>query len=201
MPMRTHEGFLADARWVQLAPTVEEGNRLAKECGVKGVPILSTLSSISFPHSFPYDFMHLIWENVMKNLFAFWKGKFKNLDEGVENYVIPPNDWSLIGEDSAASARSIPYSFGPAPFNMATKKKRWTADLCSLWTLYVGPIVLKDRLPEEFYNHFIDLVKLLHICMAWEYTDDDIETLCNGFVTWVEDYEQYVFWFTKQLKY
>ena len=61
---------------------------LAKEYGVKGVSILFNLSSLTFPTCFPYDFMHLIWENVIKNLILLWTGDFKGLDEGSGCYQI-----------------------------------------------------------------------------------------------------------------
>jgi hypothetical protein len=71
---------------VQMANSQACSNDLAKECGIKGVPLLSHLSSVSFPGSFPYDFMHLIWENVVKNLMLLWMGDFKGMDQGTGNY-------------------------------------------------------------------------------------------------------------------
>jgi hypothetical protein len=68
LPLRTHSEMIAQGRRVEAATTQAEGDRLVKEYGIKGVPILSHLGSLSFPHSFPYDFMHLIWENLIKNL-------------------------------------------------------------------------------------------------------------------------------------
>lgn len=192
LPMRTHEEFMEQAQAVQFAETAAAGERLAKETGVKGVPILSYLSSISFPQSFPYDFMHLIWENVLKNLFSFWTGKYKDLDEGNEVYQIDDDDWKEVGCDSASSKRTIPSCFGPPPFDVAADKTRWTADLRSFWNLYIGPVLLNGKLPPKFYDHYMDLVKLLHICMQFEMTRDDIQTLRNGFVKWVEDYEMCV---------
>jgi hypothetical protein len=56
------------AREVQFAPTATEEERLAKTYGIKGIPLLSYLPSLSFPKSFPFDFMHLIYENLIKNL-------------------------------------------------------------------------------------------------------------------------------------
>lgn len=47
--------------------------------------------------SFPYDFMHLIWENLIKNLVLHWTGGFKDLDDGVEEYQLPQAIWEAIG--------------------------------------------------------------------------------------------------------
>jgi len=45
---------------VQYAPTNVDYEGLATKYSIKGLLLLSTLSSLSFPVSFPYDFMHLI---------------------------------------------------------------------------------------------------------------------------------------------
>ena len=82
--------------------------------------------------------MHLIWENVVKNLILLWTGKFKDLDEGKEEYTLSPNVWKAIGEACNASGSSIPSAYGPRPFNVALDKVSWTADSRSFWFLSVG---------------------------------------------------------------
>lgn len=39
----------------------------------------------------------------------------------------------------------------------------------------------------------MDLVKLLHTCIQYEVTQDQLDEIEVGFQTWVEDYERYVF--------
>lgn len=68
LPMRSHEQFMAQAREVQNASSDADEKKLSQKYGIKGVPLLSILSSLSFPHSFPFDFMHEIFENLLPNL-------------------------------------------------------------------------------------------------------------------------------------
>jgi hypothetical protein len=68
---------MAQAKEVESAPTEIQQEELAKAYGIKGVPLLSALRSLRFPQLFPYDFMHLIWENLIPNLILFWSGHFK----------------------------------------------------------------------------------------------------------------------------
>jgi len=56
--------------------------------------------------------MHLIFENVIKNLVLLWTGKFKGLDEGNGSYEFHPKVWEAIGAATAASGSSIPLAFG-----------------------------------------------------------------------------------------
>jgi hypothetical protein len=62
---------------------------IAKSTGTKGmiIPLLSYLLSLFFPVSFLFDFMHLIFENLIENLVLLWTESFKDLDEGSSNYV------------------------------------------------------------------------------------------------------------------
>ena len=193
LPMRTHSEMLAQAREVQLAPTQRESDRLAKKYGVKAVPILSYVPSLAIPSSFPYDFMHLVWENLIPNLIALWTGNFKGLDEGCEMYQLPKAVWEAIGESTAACGSTIPSAFCMRPPNIARSDYSCTADFWSFWALYLGPVLLRKKFSKSiYYDHFRDLVKLLHKCLQFEYSSDDVNTLRTGFASWVENYEKYV---------
>ncbi|OBZ68331.1 hypothetical protein A0H81_11890 [Grifola frondosa] len=153
LPLRTHHEILMQAREVQVAPTGAEEGHLAKCYGVKGVAVLSCLSSLTFPTSFPYDFMHLIWENLLKNIIALWTGKFKGLDEGAE-------------------------------------ESHYNADSWSFWALYVSPVVLARWFTRpKYYEHFVALIKLLHICLLFDITREQIQEVRKGFIKWVKDYK------------
>ena len=99
LPLRWHESFMAQAKLVESAPTDVQREELAKVYGIKGVPILSTLGSLRFPQSFPYDFMHLVWENLIPNLVLFWSSRYKGMDEG-QPYVLDPHIWQDVGTTS-----------------------------------------------------------------------------------------------------
>jgi hypothetical protein len=189
LPLRTHKEFMRQAQEVETSrPT--QAKALAKSCGIKGVPLLSHLSLLTFPHSFPYEFMHLIWENLIPNLIDLWTDRFKGLDSGAKDYVLASSVWSAIGRASEAAGSSIPAAMGPRPFNVATDLVRWTADSRSFWTLYLAPTLLERRFKKEkYYQHFIDLVVLLNTCLKFDYTTHDVNTIRNGFVKWVDEYE------------
>jgi hypothetical protein len=193
LPLRTHSEMLQQAREVQLAPTQKESDHLAKKYGIKAVPILSYAPSLVFPASFPYDFMHLIWENLIPNLISLWTGSFKGLDQGCESYYLPKAVWEAIGELTAACGATMPSAFCSRPPNIAHDLSSCTADSWSFWALYLGPVLLRKRFSKpKYYDHFIELVKLLHICLQFELSNDDIRTLRAGFARWVEKYEECV---------
>ncbi|KAI0714182.1 hypothetical protein C8T65DRAFT_573761 [Cerioporus squamosus] len=135
--------------------------------------------------------MHLMFENVLKNLLHLWTGNYKGLDTGTGQYQLNPTVLDVIGAASAASGDTIPSMFGPRSPNVANDKSSWTADSLSFWSLYIAPVILQNRfLHRRYYDHFICLVKLVHLCLAFEITLEEIDELRAGFVKWVKDYEK-----------
>ncbi|KAF7341602.1 hypothetical protein MSAN_02057500 [Mycena sanguinolenta] len=194
LPLRTHDEIITQGKEVEAAPTTAAAERLAKKYGVKGVPILSYLDSLSFPRSFGYDFMHLIWENLIKNLVLLWTGDFKGLDDGREEYQLSKAIWESIAAETAAASDTIPSAYGSRIPNIAKDRPNVSAEMWSFWTLYLGPVLLRRRFKHlKYYRHFIQLVRLLNLCMQFEISADEIETIRTGFIAWVETYESLYF--------
>jgi hypothetical protein len=179
------------ARKAQFAETAAEEERVAKSTGIKGIPVFSYLSSLFFPLSFPFDFMHLIFENLIKNLVLLWTGKFKDLDQGSGDYVLSQQVWEAIGVATAASGSTIPSAYGARPQNVAQDKSQINADSWSFWALYLGPVLLRGRFTSpRYYSHFVGLVKLINLCLQFEITKEEIAQIREGFQKWVETYER-----------
>jgi hypothetical protein len=142
LPLRNHASFMEQAQEVQSALTNAASERLATKYGIKGLPLLSALSSLSFPVSFPYDFMHLIWANLIPNLILLWTGKFKDLDHDDEGYVLAPKVWQAIRVATLDAGKTIPAAFGSRVPNIAAEKPQMTAETHSIWTLYLAPTLL-----------------------------------------------------------
>jgi len=190
LPLRTEKEMLHQAKEVRDTPNITTATQLSKKYGIKGVPLLSYLKSLSSPLSFPYNFMHLIWENLIPNLILHWTGEFKGLDEGTGEYEIAPKVWQAIGTAGATAGSTIPSAFGTQTPNIATNKYAFSAEMWSFWTLYLGPILLRQRFHHQcYYNHFVELVKLLHMCLQFEISANEIQTVRVGFIKWVVGYE------------
>ncbi|EIW62612.1 uncharacterized protein TRAVEDRAFT_115107 [Trametes versicolor FP-101664 SS1] len=138
--------------------------------------------------------MHLLWENVVKNLMQLWTGQYKGIDCGSEDYQIEPTVWEAIGAASAESGAYIPYVFGPRPPNVASDKTSWTADTRSFWIQYVGPVLLERRFKHrKYYDHFVLLVKLLRKCLQFELSQATVAEIRTGFAQWVLKYEEFYY--------
>lgn len=193
LPMRTHAQFMAQAHAVQFAPNTAASERLAKATGVKGIPVLSHLPSLRFPDSFPYDWMHLVYEGVVKNLLLLWTGEWKDLDHDGEGYRVKDSIWAAIGLAMKNSRSTIPSTYGAAPLDLFNQRLQMTADNWSFWATYLGPILLECKFKNKaFYDHFVDLVVLINLCLQFEIKRTDIPTIREGFQNWVVEYERCV---------
>ena len=189
LPLHTHKEFMQQAETVQMAPNTAASKKLASRYGIKGIPALSVLSSLSFPNSFPYDFMHIIWTNLIPKFISFWTGAFKDLMHTDSN-VLADATWELIGKITEEAGATIPASFGSRLPNIAQERVYLTAEMCSIWTMLYALILLKGRFQDnQLYKHFIDLVRLLKLCLEFELSGDQVTELEEGFKEWVLTYE------------
>lgn len=194
LPMRDHASFLRDARKVLSAKTKAGRQRLEKKTGIKGIPALSTLSSISLSDSFPHDTMHLFFENIIPMLVQLWTGMYKDGFPKDDDFVLAPTVWDAVTEAGHAATHTIPSAFGAAMPNIKTQRSHMTAESWNFWATYIGPVVLRRRFKREvYYRHFVALARLIKKCLQYEYTDSDIDEIERGFIEWVQDFEKYVF--------
>ncbi|KIJ41381.1 hypothetical protein M422DRAFT_172229 [Sphaerobolus stellatus SS14] len=179
LPLRTHEEFIKQASEVTNVRTQTESGQLAKLYGIKGMPLAAHISSLSFPWSFPYDFMHLL-ENIMEIMVGHWTGKFKALDAGTGTYEIPKAIWETIGNVTFESNPTIPSAFGHQIANIAEDRSYFTAEAWLVWTTLLAPEILQDRLDNQYYTHFLHFVELVKLTISLEYSREDLVKLKDG---------------------
>ena len=135
--------------------------------------------------------MHLIFENLIPNLVAHYTGTFKDLDSGVEDYKLSKEVWSEICEAGSASGETIPSSFGSRMPNIETERTYMTAEAWAFWSMYLAPILLRNRFSRRrYYDHFLKLVRLIHKCISFKLKRSDIDEIRKGFQDWVVEYEE-----------
>ncbi|KAJ3898447.1 hypothetical protein F5879DRAFT_812591 [Lentinula edodes] len=169
LPQRTHAEMKQQAKEVQFAPNSSQSEKLAMKYGIKGTSALMALSSLSFPLFFPYDFMHLLFKNILKLLVLWWIGAFKDLDEGSGSFQLDAKIWEAIGTATSASGSTIPSASAACPPNVADDKQATTTDSWSFWLLYLGPILLQNKFRSSVYHHhFCDLASIVERCLQFE---------------------------------
>ena len=191
LPMRTHDEMFAQGKEVEFNVVPAQAAKLSTLYGINGLTVLTRLPSISLSESFPIDFMHLIWENLIPNLVLHWTGDFKGLDS--DGFCFEKTVWNAISAAGAASGQTIPSQHGAKVPHFAVRKGEMTAETWSFWTLHLAPILLFNQFTDDaYYTHFVTLVKFLHLYMQWEISTEEVDELEVGLRDWVIEYERYV---------
>lgn len=193
LPLRSHSQFIKDGLYSQSAPNPTQAKKRAQESGVKGVPLLSQLPSMYCPLSFPFDFMHLVYENVIKNLIQFWCGTYRDLNHDDEDYSLDLTVWRAIGKATQEAGRTTPGAYRPAIPDLSEDGVRITADMYSFWAQFLGPVLLEKAFPKRrVYEHFVKLVTIITRCLRFSITLAELGVLRQDIIDWVETYEKCV---------
>lgn len=71
--------------------------------------------------------------------------------------MISQHNWTILASDIKNSHTSVPAQIARSISAPLENRSSWTADTWSYFLLFLGPIVLQDRLPNPYYRHFLKL--------------------------------------------
>ena len=116
-------------------------------------PLINIVPEIDFTKVFVLDHMHLFFNGIMKKLIDLWI-------KGPLTIRISRRQKVAISERLLhfTTHRQIPIEFQRKPRTIFEYSK-WKATEFRFFLLYCGPIVLKDILSKQLYDHFL----LLHV--------------------------------------
>jgi hypothetical protein len=196
LPMRSHEDYVDSLKQMANAPNPTAREKIGFDQGLREPPLLRRINSLDFARSVPWDFMHLIMENICPLLVDHWTGKFKHLDAGSGDYEITSDVWDQIGVETAEAVKSIPAAFVRVLPNIATDRSSFTAESWCFWFLYLAPALLKGRFQHnKYYQHLCEFVNIIKTCLRFSITHQEIDELQREIFAWVQDYEKYVYHF------
>lgn len=171
-----------------------------KLTGHNKVPGVAFVPGIDMVKSFPIDFMHAVFENLIKNLVALWKGAVKA--PGAAPWLVSPADWDAVGKEMEDSGSLVPSAFGRRPCNIAQHPSWMTAEDWVNFVLYIGPALLEDRLPRKYFEHFLRMRNWVKACLRLSMDRQDVEgrdevdapdsrrgILSRKIKEWYEEYE------------
>lgn len=190
--LRTQEQFEETYHHLDMARTEAERKRIRRETGISHVSIFSLLPYFDMGRSVPHGFMHAVYINLFKTLIKLWHGEFKGLDGGSGNYIIPHQIWNTIGIETRHSVNTIPAVFVRSIPNIATDLNRFTAEDNAFWLTWLAPYLLSGRLPEPYYSHLLELIKIIKICTGFGMTKKELNDLGSNLYDWRLAYEEYV---------
>jgi hypothetical protein len=188
--LKTHADFVKI--WDELAQAKDnkEYEELTKKHGVTGIPLLGLLPSIDMVKSFPYGLMHQLFANAVPNLVLHWKGDFKKLDPVEDVYALSQAAWEAIGSATAASARTTPSWMIRLMPDIFLNSHKYTCESWAFWIVWIAPLLLKGRLPEEHYQHLLLFSKIIKVATSLEITTQQLDELDLDIRVWHAEYER-----------
>ncbi|KIO25445.1 hypothetical protein M407DRAFT_75728 [Tulasnella calospora MUT 4182] len=191
LPTRTHSEYIRQAKEVDEAPTQVERKRLSQLYGINHTPIVAQIPGITFPFSFPYEFMHLL-EGSIKNYVELFCNVFKSLGDGAESFVIVEPIWKEIGSLTAKANATMPASFGRQIPNIAEERTFMTAEAYLVWATMYAPILFRGRFRQErYYHHWMKFVSIIERCLQFSSTSLERQQLRASIQEWYSEYERY----------
>ncbi|OXA53107.1 hypothetical protein Fcan01_12545 [Folsomia candida] len=110
---------------------------------------------------FVLDYMHLVCLGVTRKLISCWKNGPIPLRIGRQNIA-------QISERLLACKNFIPSEFNRKPRSLC-ELEYWKATEYRTFLLYLGPVVLKGILPQEKYEHFLQLSIAIRTLLSESY--------------------------------
>jgi hypothetical protein len=188
LPLRTDSSFQAVVDQIDDACLLGDKEKLAKYHGIRGLPALHRVGSMDRARSYPWDCMHLFFENIIPNLVKLWSGKFKGVDSGCEDYEIDDDVWTEIWQETADAMEDIPADFCRS---LAGGSSKFTAEAWCFWFVYMAPGLLKGRFPHpKYHDHACQLTEIIKTVLLFTYTDAILEALEEQIIEWVQMYEK-----------
>lgn len=112
---------------------------------------------------FPHDPMHLVYRGVMRKLLYCWKGK------GPSHLGrLRARDRILLNDRIMVAKSMWPSDFVRQPRTLH-ELDNWKATELRQFLLNLGPVLLKDILPQEYYFHFMLFFVSINIMSAEGY--------------------------------
>lgn len=191
LPLHTSQGIRQQTARINAAPTKTARNQLATDYGISHPTILDRVPSLQRPESYPHEFMHLFLLNHGPNLVSLWTDRYDGISgPASEDYLISAGDWAEIGRETFTASATLPSTFiQPLP-NIATDRRLFNAESWAFWFQYIGPVVLRNRLAEKYYNHYLEFVYILKTLLALSSTIAIVEDLRRRVAGYVERFEE-----------
>jgi hypothetical protein len=190
LPYRTHDSFDKVLQQIENAPTKKSREKIAKDHGIREAPALSRVRSLDHARSYPWEWFHLLLENIVPNLVKLWTGRFPGIEPG-SDFEIDSQVWQVVGKETAEAVRDIPAAFVRVLGNISDHQSTFTAESWGFWFMYLAPHLLKDRFQHpKYYNHMLQLVNIMKTMLKFDITLEELDTLERSVICWVTTFER-----------
>ena len=186
----TKDHFEKTYHQLDMASSEAKRKQIRRETGISHACLFSLLPYWDMARSVPHGFMHAVYINQFKALIRLWCGEFKGLDSGTGTYHIRASAWRSIGVETRAAVKSIPAAFVRSIPNIDLDFNSFTAEDSGFWLTWLAPYLLANRLPEPYYSHLLNLVKIVKTCTGFGMSRAELKDMSADLYEWRLKYEE-----------
>ena len=175
LPLRDEESFmeaLNTRRKAEADGRKKEAQELSKRAGVKSGDLTEVVRRMPFMRafrSFPIDIMHLLYQNVAKNIVGIWMGGVSELGELA---VLKEKETLRLVNESLSNAGVGISSIVRRP-RVLDKKGQWKASEWKFFVHCTSVPVLQDVIPDSMLKGWWSFVQLCELVNRWELLEED----------------------------
>lgn len=130
---------------------------------------------------FVLDYMHLVCLGVVKRMVQFWRREYSSAAR------LSPRVISGISASLQRVRGSLPSEFARQPRSLQ-ESDNWKATEWRQFLLYTGPVVLKEFLSEDHYDHFVALSLAMSILLDNnDFFRNHYLSYADGLLNWFVD--------------
>ncbi|KDQ13908.1 hypothetical protein BOTBODRAFT_85315, partial [Botryobasidium botryosum FD-172 SS1] len=193
LPYRTHASHMEQVDSILASQNPELGQ---VGWGINGFSILSNLSSINFPMSFPFGMLHLVFLNTVPNLVRHAIGTFERVPNEGQPYAISPKTWQRLGAQLAASNATMPAGFGKHFRNISKEFGLMVAEDWSNFVVYAArPLFATAYTKAENRPHlelWDLLAEIVEDCLKFSISQAVVASIGTRIRKFVTEYERSV---------
>lgn len=153
----------------------------APSCGIKGPSVLSLLAFFTFASSFVVDYMHAVCLGFGRMTMFMWLNSSRCKQFQFRRHLAHA-DSCLLGLTPVWEMSRLPRSL----YDL----KDWKAADWRSWILFYSPIVLKDRIPQREYSHWLKFVGMIHYLLGPSVCIQQVVKLKKEMAKFLLEYEE-----------
>ena len=154
----------------------KHAHQLSKRAGVKSGDLTEVIRRMPLMRafrSFPINIMHLLYQNVAKNIVGIWMGDVSELGELA---VLKEKETLRLVNESLSNAGVDISSIVRRPREL-DKKGQWKASEWKFFVHCTSVTVLQDVIPDSMLKGWWSFVQLCELVNRWELLKGDVRRI------------------------
>jgi hypothetical protein len=172
--LKTHESIERAVLEIEAAQTNKEA--VKQRYGILGRFTLANLETVDMPFCSPIDIMHLLFLNVVPQLYKLLSNQFFGWNDE-SSYVLDTKAWMEIDKQINESKTEFPSVFGKNLCPLGKNFGHFKAEDWQHFGLYILPTIVCERLGGTHKKNILNFVEAIQLMTQKNIRYEEIERI------------------------